>query len=389
MSGTSQFRVYLCGPISGCTDIQKHKWRDDVKKKYGKYFDFIDPTDELLDHEASSAEFVDADLRAVESSSGLLANMWRESIGTALGLVHASRVGRPVVLADPNFLRHRMLQFYADAVADTVPKAAKALLALLRAEAGWLVLKSDGRQEPFARQKIISSVGRICRRERQDDIVVPRLVLADVITELERSDRWVGNAVGSTEIDQAVLKILRRRQRQRDPAFASLATAWRRRNDDPAPFPRRVHPSRQRSLVRDSPGVSGPVQVPVSCGSKAHSTIWGKTVRRLDDIPSAAARQVFRTVVAVPGITRVSLGPFSRGETRASCCATVEASPTPFVLEGKLFDAGEKGTLQTFQVRVQADAEKERIASAVAKALAARGLWSESTVNPPRQPKTS
>lgn len=208
MSSAGKFRVYLSGPISGCTDLQKHKWRDEVKKKYGKHFDFIDPTDELLDQEANSAEFVEADLRAIESSSGLLANMWRESIGTALGLVHASRVGRPVVLADPNFLRHRMLQFYADAVADSALKAAKSLLSLLSAEAGWQVLGSDGRQKPFARQKIISSVGRICRRERKDDIVVPRAVLADVTTELERSDRWIGAAIGSTEIDRAVYRIL-------------------------------------------------------------------------------------------------------------------------------------------------------------------------------------
>lgn len=376
MSASSRFRVYLSGPISGCTDLQRHKWRDDVKKKYGKHFDFIDPTDEPLDHEASSAEFVDADLRAIESSSGLLANMWRESIGTALGLVHASRVGRPVVLADPNFLRHRMLQFYADAVADSALKGAKALLALLRAEAGWQVLKSDGRQEPFAREKMLSSVGRICRRERKDDVVVPRLVFADVITELERSDRWVGSAVGSKEIDQAVLRVLRRRERQRDPAFAGLSTAWRWRNDDPGAFRRPARRAGGRArAVRESRPPPGPVEVPVSCGSKSHSTIWGKTVRRLDDIPSATARQVLRCVISVPGITRVSLGRFSRGESRPAGCATVEASPTPFVLEGKLFDAGENGTMQTFQVRVQADADKQGIARAIARDLSDRGLW--------------
>ena len=376
MSASSRFRVYLSGPISGCTDLQRHKWRDEVKKKYGKHFDFIDPTDEPLDQEANSAEFVDADLRAIESSSGLLANMWRESIGTALGIVHASRVGRPVVLADPNFLRHPMLQFYADAVADSTLKAAKTLLGLLRAEAGWQVLKADGRQEAFARRKIISSVGRVCRRKRKDDIVVPRLVLADMITELDGSDRWVDNAVGSKEIDQTVFRILRRRERKRDPAFAGLAKAWRQRNDDVQPFgDRRARRPGRLAAVREVRQARGAVGVPVSCGPKSHSTIWGKTIRRLDDIPSASARQVLRNVVSVKGITLVSLGRFSGRESRGSCCAVVEASPTAFVIEGKLFDAGEKGTMQTFQVRVQDDADKEGIASAIAKVLADCGLW--------------
>ena len=384
MSSAGKFRVYLSGPISGCTDLQKHKWRDEVKKKYGKYFDFIDPTDELLDQEANSAEFVEADLRAIESSSGLLANMWRESIGTALGLVHASRVGRPVVLADPNFLRHRMLQFYADAVADSALKAAKSLLSLLSAEAGWQVLGSDGRQKPFARQKIISSVGRICRRERKDDIVVPRAVLADVTTELERSDRWVGAAIGSTEIDRAVYRILRRRERQRDPAFGGLSAAWERRNTDPTPFGKRPGGRGARSSVREGKSHSGPVQVPVSCGPKAHATIWGRPIRRLDDIPSASARQILRTIVAVPGITQVTLGPFSARDKRSSPGAVVEASPTPFVLDGKLYDMADNGTMQTFQVHVQADGQKRSIVSEIASALARRRLWSAPRT--PRQP---
>ena len=47
------------------------------------------------------------------------------------------RKGRPVVVADPNHLRNRTLEFYADAVTDTPLKAANTLLDLLRAEATW------------------------------------------------------------------------------------------------------------------------------------------------------------------------------------------------------------------------------------------------------------
>ena len=50
MSKQQKFRVYLAGPISGCSnDAQVHQWRNVVKEsQYSKYFDFIDPAELLL-----------------------------------------------------------------------------------------------------------------------------------------------------------------------------------------------------------------------------------------------------------------------------------------------------------------------------------------------------
>ena len=47
----------------------------------------------------------------------------------------------------------------------------------------------------------------------------------------------------------------------------------------------------------------------------------------------------------------------------------VAVSPTPFVNEGKLFDRGVKGTMQSFQVRVQSDDAKETVANAIEEEL--------------------
>ena len=115
--------------------------------------------------------------------------------------------------------------------------------------------------------------------------------------------------------------------------------------------------------------------VPVSCGGKSHATIWGTTVKRLDDIPSADAREVLSNIVSVPGITAINLGPFGRKESRNTSGAMVAVSPTPFVIEGKLFDRGVKGTMQSFQVRVQSDDAKERGATAIEKELRNTGRW--------------
>ena len=125
-------------PSRRCNDDQIRRWRDDVVRKYAPYFTFSDPAKRLLGKSATPYEIVETDLRAIDEADGLLVNMWRESIGSAIGVVHAHRKGKPVVVADPNHLKSRMLDFYADAVQEVQLKAARALLDLLRAEADWL-----------------------------------------------------------------------------------------------------------------------------------------------------------------------------------------------------------------------------------------------------------
>ena len=84
---------------SGCNDDQMRGWREQLKKEYDRDFEFIDPTGQLLrDGQASSYAIVEADRNAIEDADGLLVNMWRESIGTAFGVIHARNVGRPVVV---------------------------------------------------------------------------------------------------------------------------------------------------------------------------------------------------------------------------------------------------------------------------------------------------
>ena len=84
---------------------------------------------------------------------------------------------------------------------------------------------------------------------------------------------------------------------------------------------------------------------------------------------SADAREVLSSIASAPGITAINLGPFGRKESRNACGAMVAVSPTPFVIEGKLFDRGVKGTMQSFQVRAQSDDAKESVATAIEEEL--------------------
>lgn len=368
-----KFRVYLAGPISGCNDAQMRRWRESVKEKYNKHFDFIDPVGNLLDGEANAHAVVEADIRSIENADGLLINMWRESIGAGLGAVHAHRRGRPVVVSDPNHLQNCMLAFYADVVTDNPLKGAKALLDLLRAESNWVVVRSgEPRGDAFDRRRLMTAIQDACRQAGRDDIVIPRLVLPSVIESLQRSDRRIRREISTATIDQTVTAVLDGFRAQ--PAYAEAAAdvlqAWRSQGG-----------SRKRpNAVRETPPspISTATSVPISCG-KSHGTIWGTTVNELHDVP-LPAREVFKSISSVSGITAIKLGPFGRKGKRNTCQAWVKESPEPFVLDGQLFDLGEKGTAQSFQVRVQAEADKPAVAAAIERELRSIERWTD----PPR-----
>ena len=384
-----KFQIYLAGPIHGCNDAQIRLWRDSVKRKYGAQCEFLDPSENLLNREASPAEVVEADIRAIESADGLLVNMWRESIGAALGVVHAHRRGQPVVVSDPNHLQNRILTFYADAVTESPLKGAKALLDLLGAESNWSIIKSRQREKPFDRHTLMAAIQGACRDARRDDVVMPRLVLPEVIERLRKSDRRMRRQLTTATIDETVREVLS--ELEADPVHGEMAVgildAWRRRVTDRRSL---RSPFDDANLHGDGDGGTGVAKprlefgverllretsVPVSCGGKSHATIWGTTVKRLDDIPSADARSVLSSIASVPGITAIVLGPFGRKESRNTSGAMVAVSPTPFVIEGKLFDRGVKGTMQSFQVRVQSDDAKETVASAIETELRSTERW--------------
>ena len=372
MPASQKFRVYLAGPMSGCNDVQMRRWRDTVKDSYGSKMTFLDPVDNLLDPEASPYEFVEADLQNIMEADGLLVNMWQESIGTAMGVAHAHHHGRAIVVSDPNHIENKMLTFFADAVEENPLQAAKALLNLVRTERSWRVVKSGGRtEERFERRKIMEAVRATCRDAKRDDIVIPRLVLPQVIERLHASDKKINRSLTATDIDNAVTDVLNALESDafHADAVAKVLNAWRDRGNRASRLtgPARIKTDRDRLPA---------VQVPVSCGGKSHATIWGNTIKRIEDIPSTAARRVLGSIASVQGITKITLGQFGHKGSRSRCQAWVGESKTPYVIEGKLFDTGPKGTMQSFQVWVQSDGAKLAVAAEIESALRREDAWS-------------
>ena len=349
-------RIYLAGPVSNCNEWQKHAWRELTKRRHGDEFDFEDPTD----FPSGLTEFalVHRDLEAIRASDAVLANMWKESIGTAFGIAHAAREGRPVVAVDPNGLQSAVLAFYSDAVVQSVHAGIHHLRDLFRLESKFrAVIKKGGGEEEFRRSKIKRSIENACRACRRDALIVPTYVLPAVIEHLAHGrSAGVKGAVTTSRIREVVWKVLAEHEANpslRD-SFVGIRQAWeefdkRRRGGIRAPSA----PERARLEER-------PLDVRVFA-TKAHKTVWDRAVRSRGDIPSPA-RGLFDEICRVPGIAEIRLGPFGGAHGGGpGAVAELMVSKDRRILEGKCHVQASLGGFQCFQIRVHDPAKREAI----------------------------
>lgn len=195
--------------------------------------------------------------------------------------------------------------------------------------------------------------------------MVPVLAMPMIIERLNKGGGRMQKKLSVRDINAAVLDSLA--ELEANERYASsvtgIAAKWKAK-------------SRKGKTKRSPLQILKPTQINVPIFSdKNHATIWGKAVKRLNQISSAEARYVFQTIMQVEGITRIRLGP-TASQTRKSICATVTKSKDQFIIDGNLFDTtGVKGTRQSFQVWVQHEARREEILNEIIAGLKAAGYW--------------
>jgi hypothetical protein len=294
--------------------------------------------------------------------------MWRESLGTAIGLVHARAKGRIVVVVDPNHLENPFLAFYADVVVSTLKEGVHATLGLLKSTT-FSVLKHGGRGiEPFNREKLVESVRAAAHGTRKNDMTVPSLVLRYVTDALAQTGRRVGGQITTTDIEWYVLEALANLEANPEhaAAVAGIAEHWQKKAKAKSGAAARVTPRSPESSVSQ--------RVPIYT-SKSHGSIWGTGIRSADDIP-APARAVIVQITNAPGVSQLRLQSFGRGPKRRGVCAHVSRPAADGSIYGYVVDPqGKKGQKQSFSATVLQRGTEEKVYQTIVSRLKAHGCW--------------
>jgi transcriptional regulator NrdR family protein len=215
-----QLRVYLAGPMTNCSERQKTVWRNRVNRELKADFKCLDPTDPRARRGALA---VSAD---IEEADVVIANMWRESIGTTIGIVQAKRMGIPVILIDQHCIDSPILKSLAG---DCIVHNEEAAINMLRHTiapsllGGVQVMKRGGTQVDFDIKKLQRSLKSACLTAGCDDpifhILLSRRVHRAILTKS-------GTAPIKTEtIRERILQELRNISREDDSQQVEHANA--------------------------------------------------------------------------------------------------------------------------------------------------------------------
>jgi hypothetical protein len=90
-------KIYLCGPINGCTDEECRDWREMVKLRLPNTLDPMRRDYRGREAEAFR-EIVELDKIDVSASDALLVNFDRPSVGTSMEILYAWERGKLIVV---------------------------------------------------------------------------------------------------------------------------------------------------------------------------------------------------------------------------------------------------------------------------------------------------
>jgi len=120
-------KVYLCGPINGCTDAEAINWRETAKAVFPKA---IDPM--VRDYRGREhfdyREIVDLDKRDVRNADAILVNYSKPSVGTSMEVHYAWTLGKPVIVwCSESAVISPWLRYHSTAIVHTLDFAIEKL----------------------------------------------------------------------------------------------------------------------------------------------------------------------------------------------------------------------------------------------------------------------
>ena len=120
-------KLYLAGPINGCTDAEANNWRSAVKKLHN---DVLDPM--ARDYRGKETEavkqIVEGDKADIDVCDGVLVWFERPSVGTSMEVLYAWEHNKPVVVVNRSGKpASPWLVYHSIAVCGTAQEAIAAL----------------------------------------------------------------------------------------------------------------------------------------------------------------------------------------------------------------------------------------------------------------------
>ena len=116
-------KIYLCGPINGCTDTECKDWREDAKKVLP---DTLDPMrrDFRGREDDCCKEIVEGDKSDINQCDAILVNYDRQSAGTSMEIFYAWHTAKKVVVvAKPGMVISPWIKYHSHSIVNSFENA--------------------------------------------------------------------------------------------------------------------------------------------------------------------------------------------------------------------------------------------------------------------------
>lgn len=116
-------KVYLCGPINGCTNEESINWREAAKAVLP---DTLDPmrSDYRGEEDQHVAQIVEGDKADIDESDALLVNYDKPSVGTSMEILYAwEKKKRIIVVARAETPISPWLRYHASQIVNSFDAA--------------------------------------------------------------------------------------------------------------------------------------------------------------------------------------------------------------------------------------------------------------------------
>jgi nucleoside 2-deoxyribosyltransferase len=307
--------IYLAGPITGCKPHEIHGWRDTLKTKYADKFGFLDPTRRIKQSKQVSPDafarlIVEGDRQDIMQSDAVLAHFWKESIGTAMGVMAAYSYNKPVVVVLPDrnesaaLRQNHTIRYYAHSIVRTTGEGMNSFQEFFAGAQAWKFLhENKSLPQELNETEILNRLKLFSMECGHDSISTPRRLLDRVLIQLQALRKATITEGDLNEVSFSVLQ-------GENPCMAEKLQAFlksRRNRRSPTPTP------------------TAKVEAVLTSGDHKKS-MWGDgCVRNLKEIPDKnGARALLRAIVVLDGVVEVHLGSFSGDNCRPANTHTLK-----------------------------------------------------------------